>query len=66
MITNDEKTSVLINRLNNLEAIIQSYIDHAEEFKDKYSLEEVLAECSIKKTALLQELNRMGGTWINP
>lgn len=61
MITNEEKISVLVNRLNNLDAIIKSYIDHAEEFKNKYSLEEKLLECNAKKTALLETLNGLGG-----
>ncbi len=55
MITNEEKIDIIKNRLDNLEFIINSFIDHAEEFKDKYSLEDELANCNRKKTALLKE-----------
>ena len=55
MITNKEKIDIIKNRLDNLEFIINSFIDHAEEFKDKYSLEDELANCNRKKTALLKE-----------
>lgn len=63
MITNDEKIDALINRLDNLEAIIKSFIDHAEEFKNKYSLEEELFICNTKKNVLLEELTKLGGVW---
>lgn len=63
MITNDEKIDVLINRLDNLEFIIKSFIDHAEDFKDKYSLEEELLICNAKKNVLLEELTKLGGAW---
>lgn len=49
MITNAEKIDAINNRLNNLEFIINSFIAHAEEFKDKYSLEDELADCNRKK-----------------
>lgn len=55
MITNEEKIDIIKSRLDNLEFIINSFIDHAEEFKDKYSLEDELANCNRKKTALLKE-----------
>jgi hypothetical protein len=55
MITNAEKIDTINNRLNNLEFIMNSFIDHAEEFKDKYSLDQELANCNRKKTALLEE-----------
>ena len=55
MITNAEKIDTINNRLNNLEFIINSFIAHAEEFKDKYSLDQELANCNRKKTALLEE-----------
>ena len=55
MITNTEKIDIINNRLASLEFIINSFIDHAEEFNDKYSLEDELANCNIKKTALLEE-----------
>ena len=55
MITNAEKIDTIDNRLDTLEFIINSFIDHAEEFKDKYSLEDELANCNRKKMALLEE-----------
>jgi len=55
MITNAEKIDTINNRLNNLEFIINSFIAHAEEFKNKYSLYQELANCNRKKTALLEE-----------
>jgi hypothetical protein len=56
MITNEEKIEFLINRLNNLDAIIKSYIDNAEMLKDKYSLEDKLADCNKEKAALLKAM----------
>ncbi len=61
--TNEEKIDILINRLNNLELMKQSFIDHAEEFKDKYSLEDELSTCNVKKDVLLEALRDLGGTW---
>jgi len=61
--TNQEKIDILINRLNNLELMKQSFIDHAEEFKDKYSLEDELSTCNVKKDVLLEALRDLGGTW---
>ena len=55
MITNQDKIDIIDNRLENLEFIINSFIDHAEEFKDKYSLEDELANCNGKKSALLEQ-----------
>ena len=55
MITNKDKIDTIDNRLDTLEFIINSFIDHAEEFKDKYSLEDELANCNRKKMALLEE-----------
>lgn len=55
MITNQDKINIIANRLDTLEFIMNSFIDHAEEFKDKYSLENELANCNRKKTALLEE-----------
>ena len=55
MITNQDKIDIIDNRLDTLEFIINSFIDHAEEFKDKYSLEDELANCNRKKTALLEQ-----------
>ena len=55
MITNKDKIDTIDNRLDTLEFIINSFIDHAEEFKDKYSLEDELSNCNRKKMALLEE-----------
>ena len=55
MITNAEKIDTINNRLDNLEFIINSFIAHAEEFNGKYSLDQELANCNRKKTALLEE-----------
>lgn len=55
MITNAEKIDIIDNRLDNLEFIINSFIDHAEEFKDKYSLEDELVNCNRQKAVLLKE-----------
>jgi len=59
MMTNEEKINIINNRLDNLEFIINSFIDHAEEFKDKYSLEEEILKCNSRKNALLQELSAL-------
>ena len=64
--SNDEKIEFLINRLNNIEFTIKSFIEHAEEFKDKYSLEDELSTCNAKKNALLEELTKLGGSWKDP
>jgi hypothetical protein len=55
MITNEEKIKIINNRIDNLEFIINSFIIHAEEFRDKYSLEDELFKCNRKKMALLEE-----------
>jgi hypothetical protein len=55
MITNEEKMEMVLNKLNNLEALIKSLIDNADICKDKYVLEDELLECNRKKTALLNE-----------
>ena len=55
MITNKDKIDIIDNRLDNLEFIMNSFIDHAEEFKDKYSLEDELANCNRKKSVLLEQ-----------
>jgi uncharacterized protein YlbG (UPF0298 family) len=64
--TNEEKIEILINRLDTLEFIKDSFINHAEEFKNKYSLDEVLLDCNTKKTILLQELGNLGRSWPTP
>ena len=42
MISNDEKIEIIIERLNTLDFIEKSFIFHAEEFNNKYFLEEEL------------------------
>lgn len=63
MINNQDKIDLIVWRLNNIHGNIKSFILHAEEFKEKYSLEEELSICNAKKEALLNELNFLGGTW---
>jgi hypothetical protein len=63
MISDQEKIEVLINRLYTIEFMIKSFIDHAEEFKNKYSLEEELLECESKKVALIEMLEGLGWTY---
>ena len=63
MTDNEKKISIIINKLNNLYFAIKSFIDNAEEFKNKYSLEDELADCNAKKNALLKALEEIGGTW---
>jgi hypothetical protein len=53
----------LIGQLNNIQGSINSYIDHAEEFSGKYSLEEVLPDLNSQKEILLTELQSLGGIW---
>ena len=53
--TNEEKIDIIKHRLDTLEFIMNSFIDHSEEFKAKYSLEDELDNCNRKKTALLEE-----------
>ena len=55
MITNAEKIDIINNRLDTLDFIMNSFIIHAENFKDKYYLDDELANCNRKKTALLEE-----------
>jgi hypothetical protein len=63
MITNEDKIDIIKHRLDTLEFIMNSFIDHAEEFIDKYSLEDKLADCNLKKNTLLDALEEIGGTW---
>ena len=63
MLTNKEKIDILITRLNTLDFIENSFISHAEDFKDKYSLEDELSICNNKRSALLEALNDLGGSW---
>lgn len=63
MITDKEKIDIIISRLDTIEFMIKSFIDNAEEFKNKYSLEDELSVCNAKKEALLQELDILGGVY---
>lgn len=63
MISNQEKIDIIIGRLNNTHGDIKSFIDHAERFQDKYSLQEELDICNAKKEVLLTELSALGGSW---
>jgi hypothetical protein len=66
MISNEDKINLVIDRLKNIEGAIISYIEHADVFQDKYSLDDVLLECNAIKLALIQELESLGGTWPVP
>lgn len=57
MLTNEEKISIIINRIDNIDAQIKSFIDNAEICAGKYSVEEEVLACNAKKESLLQELN---------
>jgi hypothetical protein len=57
MITNEEKTIYIINRINNIDAQIKSFIDNAEICAGKYSVEQEVLACNAKKEALIKELN---------
>lgn len=60
MINDEEKISILMDRLNTIEFMMKSFIDHAESFKGKYSLEDELAICESKKAALIETLEGLG------
>jgi hypothetical protein len=57
MINNEEKVAMIINKINNIDAQIKSFIDNAEICAGKYSVEEEVLACNAKKDALIQELN---------
>ena len=61
MITNEEKVGIIMNHLNNLEVIRQSFIDNAKILQDKYSLQEELIKCDIRKVVLLNILKDLEG-----
>ena len=65
MINNEEKISIIINKLDNLQKVIDSYIEYADVLQHKYSLDDVLLDCDAQKSYLLSELELLGGTWIN-
>jgi len=66
MLTNEEKINLIINKLNNIEVIINTHIERAEILSDKYSLDEVLLNCNAIKLALVKELESLGGIWPIP
>jgi hypothetical protein len=66
MMTNEEKIDIIKHRLDTLELIMNSFIDHAEEFENKYSLEDELSVCNLKKNTLLEALEELGGIWNAP
>lgn len=57
MINDEEKVAMVINKINNIDAQIKSFIDNAEICAGKYSVEEEVLACNAKKEALIQELN---------
>lgn len=57
MLTNEEKISLIINRINNIDAQIKSFTDNAELCAGKYLVEEEVLACNVKKRALTQELD---------
>jgi len=57
MISHEEKRIFIINRINNIEAQIKSFIDNAEICAGKYLAEEEVLACNAKKEALIQELD---------
>lgn len=62
MLTNQEKIEFVVNSINNIDALIKSFINNSEICKDKYSLEEELLACNAKKIILLKVLNDLGGS----
>ena len=65
MITDEEKINLITARIINIEGDINSYIEHAYAFKNKYSIEDVLPDCNAIKLALIKELEVLGGYWPN-
>lgn len=63
MISNQEKIDIIVGRLNNIQEDIKSFIEHAQSFQGKYSLQEELEVCDAKKEVLLTELRVLGGFW---
>jgi hypothetical protein len=63
ILNNEEKINIIINRLNNINLDIKSFIKNAEVLQDKYTLEDELLICNAKKSFLLKELEDIGGVW---
>lgn len=59
MITNEEKIKILIDKINTVDFMVESFISHADEFGDKYVLEDELAKCIFKKDFLSQKLESL-------
>lgn len=59
MLTNQERISLIINRINNIDAQIKSFVDNAELCAGKYLVEEEVSACNAKKTALIQEMESL-------
>jgi hypothetical protein len=57
MISHEEKRIFIINRINNIDAQIKSFINNAEICAGKYSVDEEVLACNAKKQALIQELD---------
>ena len=59
MLTNEEKTSLIINRINNIDAHIKSFVDNAELCAGKYLVEEEVLACNDKKKALIKKMESL-------
>ena len=60
MLTNEEKVQILLNKINNIDSMIESFIKNVEACEGKYVLEDEIAICNIKKEALMAELASLG------
>jgi len=65
MITDQEKIEIIINRLNNIKAMHNSFIENEKAASGKYILKDELLICDEKKQVLLNELKKLGGSWID-
>lgn len=59
MISNKEKRDIILNKINNIDAMIISFTNNAVICAEKYSLEEELIKCNARKTALLDQLESL-------
>jgi hypothetical protein len=59
MITKEEKIEIILNKIDNLEKVMESYVKYADDLKDKYSLEDVLLDCNTIKQSLLGEMEAL-------
>lgn len=59
MLTNQEKISLIINRINNINAQIKSFVDNAELCAGKYLVEEEVLACNDKKKALIKKMESL-------